>query len=109
MENNQNSSEDSELFNGIEKLAKSMQQLSNDAYYIYEPQVNNIINSKSKETKDIEWVLTYMLDFCMNDQMLILFKKLCRYVYFIEPEIAHFYVNLYREMWDDESLKDEDK
>lgn len=102
MSNNQTRSEDSEFFNGIVDLAKSIQKLANDACTIYEPQVNAIIQNQSKDMKQIEWLLTYMLDFCLNDNMLLLFKKLCRYVYFIDPEIAHFYVNEYREMWDDD-------
>lgn len=102
MDNHQTPSEDAELFSNIEDLVKSFQRLSNDACAIYEPQVNDIIRSQSKDIKQIEWLLTYMLDFCSNDNMLLLFKKLCRYVYFIDPEIAYFYVNQYREMWDNE-------
>lgn len=92
----------SEFINEMKKLAQSIQQLSNDACAIYEPQVDDIIHSQSKDMKQIEWLLTSMLDFCSNDKMILLFKKLCRYVYFIDPEITYFYVNQYREMWDNE-------
>ncbi|MBI1837938.1 MAG: hypothetical protein HYR91_11810 [Flavobacteriia bacterium] len=91
---------DPEFIDSIRGLASSIQQLTDDAYHIYEPQVDDIIRSQSKDMKQIEWLLTSMLDFCSNDNMLLLFKKLCRYVYFIDPEIAYFYVNQYREMWD---------
>lgn len=97
MDNNQL---DPEFIDSIRGLASSIQQLTDDAYHIYEPQVDDIIRSQSKDMKQIEWLLTSMLDFCSNDNMLLLFKKLCRYVYFIDPEIAYFYVNQYREMWD---------
>lgn len=97
MENNQLNPE---FIDSIKELASSIQQLTNDAYYMYEPQVDDIIRSQSKDVKQIEWLLTGMLDFCSNDKMLLLFKKLCRYVYFIDPEIAYYYVNEYREMWD---------
>lgn len=102
MDNHQNLSEESEFFNGIVDLAKSIQQLANDACAIYELQVNAIIEKQSKDLKQVEWLLTYMLDFCFYDNMLLLFKKLCRYVYDIDPRIAYYYVNAYREMWDED-------
>lgn len=89
MDNNQNLSDDSEFFNGIVDLAKSIQQIANDACAIYEPQVNAIVQNQSKNMKQIEWLLSSMLDFCLNDNMLLLFKKLCRYVYDINPRIAY--------------------
>lgn len=102
MENHQTPYEYSEFFNGIVDLAKSLQQLANDACAIYEPQVNAIVQNQSKDMKQIEGLLGSMLDFCLNDNMLLLFKKLCRYVYDIDPRIAYYYVNAYREMWDDD-------
>lgn len=103
MDNFQNPSVDSEFFNGIVDLAKSIQQLANDACVIYEPQVNVIIQNQSKDMKHIEWLLSSMLDLCLNNNMLLLFKKLRRYVYDIDPRIAYYYVNAYREMWGEET------
>jgi hypothetical protein len=68
MANHQNPSEDSEFFNGIVDLAKSIQQLANDACDIFEPQVNTIIQNQSKDMKQIEWLLSSMLDFYSNDK-----------------------------------------
>lgn len=91
------------VFHSIAKLAEESQQLASQAVAIYSPIVENIINCKSKDTKQIELILTYMLDFCFDDKMLVLFKKLCRYYYFIDPEATSFYINYYREMWDSEN------
>ena len=41
-----------------------------------------------------------MLDFCFDDAVLVLYKKLCRYYYDIDPEATVSYVNAYRDMWD---------
>ena len=41
-----------------------------------------------------------MLDFGFDDRILVLFKKLCRYYYAIDPEATASYVYSYREMWD---------
>lgn len=91
-----------ELFQSIEPLAESIQQLGGQAVGIYTPMVESLIMSKSTDTRQIEHLLDYMLDFCYNDKMLLLYKKLCRYYYFIDQQGAFFYVNAYREMWDED-------
>lgn len=53
-----------------------------------------------KDPKRIEWLLSCMLDFGFDDRILVLFKKLCRYYYAIDPEATASYVYSYREMWD---------
>lgn len=91
-----------ELLQTVAELVKLINQLSSDAYLIYEPQVNEIILSKCKDINHIERTLDYMLEFCSNEEMLLLYKKLCRYLYFIDPESAIFYVHSYRERWEEE-------
>jgi len=43
-----------------------------------------------------------MLDFCFDAQMLMLYRKLCRHLYSIDPSAAADYINAYKEMWDEE-------
>jgi hypothetical protein len=43
-----------------------------------------------------------MLEFHFNAQMLILYRKLCRHVYSFDPKAAIYYVEAYRERWDEE-------
>jgi len=43
-----------------------------------------------------------MLDFCFDDEMLVCYKKLCRYYIDIDPEATASYVRAYREMWDEQ-------
>jgi len=43
-----------------------------------------------------------MLDFCFDDEMLVFYKKLCRYYIDIDPEATASYVQAYREMWDEQ-------
>jgi hypothetical protein len=42
-----------------------------------------------------------MFDFCFDDEMLSLYKKLCRYYFDIDPEATVSYVNFYRGMCDE--------
>jgi hypothetical protein len=57
---------------------------------------------------NIEHCLDGMLGFCFDDEMLLLYKKLCRYYFDIDQEAMVFYINSYREMWDEkDSTTDE--
>ncbi|MBN1906366.1 MAG: hypothetical protein JW927_14840 [Deltaproteobacteria bacterium] len=67
-----------------------------------------MIRERSQDAKRIEWCLTYMLDFCFDDGMLLLYKRLCRYYYYINPEATVFYVNSYREMWDEQEPQEDE-
>ena len=56
--------------------------------------VSVVINKQSKGF----WI---SLDFCFDERMLYLYRKLCRYYYHIDAEATVGYVNAYRDMWDE--------
>ncbi|MGB7566532.1 MAG: hypothetical protein WBM07_01620 [Chitinivibrionales bacterium] len=87
------------------KLVEGLQKLPNQAYSAYAPLVEDVIRKKSRDTQEIEHLLDGILDFCFDATMLTLFKKLCRYYYFIDPEAAAAQVYAFREMWDEKSLR----
>ncbi len=67
-----------------------------------------LIKSKTTNNNEIELLLDYMLDFCGDSQMLLLYKKLCRYYWEINPQATAIYINYYREMWDNTTDKIEE-
>lgn len=86
----------------INKLAQQQHELAWQAYRAYLPVVEDIEATQTNDTNQISLVLDYMLGFCFDAQMLTLYRRLCRYLYAIHPKTAVFYVNAYREMWDEE-------
>lgn len=86
----------------IKTLIESRRQIAKQAFDQYQPLVNEIIASKTKDVNHISYTLDFMLDFCFDDDMLQLYRKLCRYLYDIDPESGVEYVNAYREMWDED-------
>jgi hypothetical protein len=98
---------DNDLVNSIGDLAKASNELAIRAVSEYSIVVYNIIGTKSIDSNQIEHTLDGMLDFCFDDKMLLLYKKLCRYYYDIDPIATVSYVNAYREMWD-EDYKEKD-
>jgi hypothetical protein len=93
------------MFKDIEKYLKNFRVIEKQAIEIYSITVEDIIVSKSEDKKLIEHIFDGMLGFCYDEDMLKLFKKLCRYYYDIDPHATADYINIYREMWDNEDEK----
>jgi len=98
-----------EFCNNIQKIIKSSEGIYKLAVQEYTPLVDTIIESKSKDSGRIEKLLDDLLSCACDEQILILFKRLCRYYYFINHEAVIFYVNAYRKMWDDDEEYQSDK
>ena len=88
------------LVQRIGEPAEDAQQLARQAVQQYAAEVEAILKVQSRDLQRIERCLDGILDFCFDDRMLSLYKKLCRYYFAIDPEATVSYVNAYREMWD---------
>lgn len=97
------------LVEKLQPIIETQQMLARKAELEYTAQVNAIIQEQCKDTQRIELVLTWMLDFCFDDRMLALFKKLCRYYYRIDPEATASYVYFYRDMWDSDEIPEDEQ
>jgi len=93
----------------LEALAQMQKQLVKQALEAYTPIVEDIINSQSTDQNKIEQCLDGMLGFCFDADILLLYKKLCRCFFTLNPEVTAFYINSYREMWDEDSFNDAKK
>jgi hypothetical protein len=91
-----------DLVNRIGELAKVTHELAREAAHQYSAEVEAILKAQSRDSGRIERCLDGMLDFCFDDGMLMLYKKLCRYYFDIDPEAAISYIQAYREMWDEQ-------
>jgi hypothetical protein len=89
-------------------LIERRNELARQALEVYRPQVERLISYQTTNDLEIERRLDHLLDFCFDDQILLLFKKLCRYYWDINPQATADYVNYYRDMWDEESKKEND-
>lgn len=96
-------------FKDIFKIAGQLNRLQQDAVRqtlaVYAPEVEQIVRLKIRDHAHIEGIRDRLLDVAFDDDVLIIYKKLCRNYYFINPKATVFYVQSYREMWNEESLK----
>lgn len=89
--------------NGIQpilKLAESLRDIQRQAAQQYQPVVDDILHTRSRDTEYIEHTLDRLLDFCGDETVLQMYRKLCRHYWDIDPAATAYYVNAYREYWD---------
>ncbi|MDR2929158.1 MAG: hypothetical protein LBV41_13325 [Cytophagaceae bacterium] len=95
----------SALTNDIREIAKELQRIYLQAESTYASAVDDVISRKSKEVKEIELLLDYMLGFTDDEKILALYRKLCRYYFDINPQATAEYIRFYKKMYDaDEKL-----
>jgi len=68
----------------------------------WKPEAEKIINTKSKDINNIEHTLDALCEVAFDDEVLNIFKKLCRYYYDIDPQATAQQIQFYREMWDND-------
>lgn len=64
--------------------------------------MDEICSGRKVESKELENVLDGLVSMCMSDEMLSLFKRVCRRFYNQYPEIITDCVLLYKEMYEEE-------
>lgn len=86
----------------IKSIAESIKNLYTQAFLIYKPIVNDICSKEMVESKELENVLDGLVSMCMSDEMLNLFKQVCRKFYSQYPEVITDYVMFYKEVYEEE-------
>ena len=91
------------------ELAKSIvavqKRAAQQTLNYWKPEAENIIVSQSKDIDRIEYTLDMLCEVAFDDEVLRIFKRLCRYYYSIDPLATAQHVNTYREMWDNKEDK----
>jgi hypothetical protein len=88
------------MTDNLDQLAGQMVTLFRRAVPLANAEVDAIIQSGEQVTQRIEHQLDHILGLCCDPDMLVVFKRLCRYYYGMDPVAAAGYMQAYREMWD---------
>ena len=89
-----------DLLQSLKGFAESLQSLNQQAVREYTPIVESILRCRSRDIRHIEHTLDGLLSFCGYEPALVLFKKLCRHYWEIDPVATVDHINAYRDMWD---------
>lgn len=92
-----------ELAKELEPFIQQMRGLYVQAYAAYKPLVDDICRKDATE-KEVDWLLTWMLDFAGDDNMLSLYRRVCKAYWQKYPETVAYYIMEYRKMYNTESL-----
>ena len=99
--------------NDIKELGKTIITLQKEAVnqtlLFWKPIAEQIINNKSQNINEIEHALDALCEVAFDDEVLVIFKKLCRYYYDIDPQATVEQIRFYREMWDNNEKKEDDE
>ena len=95
-------SKENSIFSEVRPIALSIQRLAKQASQQYSLEVDAVIRERSMNPERIEHLLDGMLDFCFDEGMLAIYKKLCRYYFSIAPDATVSYIYAYRDLWDNE-------
>ena len=87
---------------GLDALVGQLQRLQLQAAQQYQPVVNALLRSGSRDVQQIEHTLDGLLDFCGHAPVLEMHRRLCRHYWDIDPAATSEYVKAYRVRWDGE-------
>jgi len=96
------------LLESIRGIAQRLRSLNRQAVREYTPVVESILRCRSRDTRHIDHTLDGLLSFCGYEPALVLYKRLCRHYWEIDPVATASYINAYREMWDSEEEAEND-
>ena len=84
----------------FQSVSLQLSALFRQAIHAANGDVDDIIQNRERDTNRIDHQLDHMLGFCCDPDMLVAFKRLCRYYFTIDPVATTEHINAYRDMWD---------
>jgi hypothetical protein len=81
-------------------LFGSLREIQLQAVQEFTPVVESILRSGSRDVDLIEHTLDGLFSFCGHEPALLLFRRLCRHYFEIDPAAAKAYVDAYRDHYD---------
>lgn len=86
----------------LDALLGQVQRLQLQAARQYQPMVDELLRTGSRDVRQIEHTLDGLLDFCGHAPVLAMYRRLCRHYWDIDPAATADYIKAYREQWDSE-------
>ncbi len=84
----------------IYQIAEQINEIHQKAYEVYLPWVEDVCSRIVSEV-ELSHLFDYLLDFACDEKILVLYKKVCRKYLYVYPRCIKFYIETYREMWED--------
>lgn len=76
---------DNELHELAKNIVAVQKEVTQHTLHYWKPEAENIIVSQSKDIDRIEYTLDVLCEVAFDEEVLKIFKRLCRYYYSIDP------------------------
>ena len=94
--------ENNDFFNGIVGFFEELNSLVKSTLPHYEQFTRSVESGTITDIDQIEYEISYMLSFCFDDEILVLYKRVLRKIFNKYPEIVKFYVDAYYDMFEND-------
>ncbi|MBQ8891656.1 MAG: hypothetical protein IJ068_02195 [Bacilli bacterium] len=88
----------------IKKMIDELLVLQDNYLAIIRYDIDYIISNEVVDDDKVAGIFDELLSLLQTDEVLNLYKKLCRYYYFVNSELVVEYVDFYKEMYIDASI-----
>ena len=95
--------EKDKFYSGVRELAGNILELGKSALPIYKEFAEDVIYERITNIEQIERQLDFMVTYCFDDEILFFYKTILRKLYYKYPDTVQSYVQLYFDMFGNES------
>ena len=83
-------------FAAIREIVQEISRLMDAAYQQYSRLVEQVLNGRITEEREIERIMDGLVDFGDNPRLLELYKTLCRHIYYKHPALVREHAAIFR-------------
>ena len=83
-------------FAAIREIIQEISRLMDAAYQQYSRLVEQVLNGRITEEREIERIMDGLVDFGDDPRLLELYKTLCRHIYYKHPALVKGHIALFR-------------
>ena len=89
----------------LDSICTKLETISKIAIVQYTLITNDIIDNRITNDNHIQRTLDGLLNLCFDEEILKIYRKLCKYYFNINPQATIDYVNYYKEMYDKSEIE----
>ena len=89
-----------QILKDLELISEQRQQIYDHAYKVYTDAVNSMVSVLLPDERQVEQLLDGLLTFCDDKRFTELYKRLCRHIFAIYPNLAENYIQLYHSKYE---------
>lgn len=84
----------------IRDVAEGINKLRDAAYKQYSALIDQVLANKITEKHKLEQIMDGLCDFCDEERFLVLYRSLCRHIYYQYPQLVGEHVAMFRTLFE---------